>query len=88
MGERGGKKQEGFDYGNSPTEIENVDFSHKTVIMTTGAGTRGLNMACNASEIITGSFVNAKAVMRYIQQSSYDEVNLLCTARTEGLPFS
>ena len=27
MGERGGKVQPGFDYGNSPTQIEAIDFS-------------------------------------------------------------
>jgi len=41
MGERKGKKLPGFDYGNSPTEIQAIDFSGKTVIQTTSAGTRG-----------------------------------------------
>ena len=31
VGERGGIKPEGFDYGNSPTEILNVDFTGKTI---------------------------------------------------------
>jgi 2-phosphosulfolactate phosphatase len=41
MGERKGKKLPGFDYGNSPTEIQAIDFSGKTVIQTTSAGTQG-----------------------------------------------
>jgi len=32
MGERKGKILPGFDYGNSPTEIEVIDFSGKTII--------------------------------------------------------
>ena len=31
MGERQGKKLPGFDYGNSPTEIETVEFSGKRI---------------------------------------------------------
>jgi hypothetical protein len=32
VGEREGKKPEGFDYGNSPSQIENVDFTGKTTL--------------------------------------------------------
>ena len=37
MGERGGKIQPGFDYGNSPAQIEKVSFSGKTIVQTTSA---------------------------------------------------
>ena len=40
-GERKGIKIDGFDYGNSPSQIEHVDFTGKTVIHTTSAGTQG-----------------------------------------------
>ena len=59
MGERDGRPPAGFDYGNSPANIEQVDFSHKTIVQTTSAGTQGLVNAVHADEIITGSFVNA-----------------------------
>lgn len=32
MGERKGKRLPGFDFGNSPTEIQSVDFAGKTII--------------------------------------------------------
>ena len=48
MGERKGKKLPGFDYGNSPTEIQSIDFSGKTVIQTTSAGTQGFANAKDA----------------------------------------
>ena len=77
-GERKGKILEGFDYGNSPTQIENIDFTGKTVIHTTSAGTQGIDNAINAKEIITGSLINAKAIAEYIKKSRYETVSLVC----------
>ncbi|MBR5157055.1 MAG: 2-phosphosulfolactate phosphatase [Clostridia bacterium] len=78
IGERGGAKCQGFDYGNYPSAIKNVNFSGKTVIHTTSAGTQGIINAHNATEIITGSFVNAKAIVKYIKKRNPDEVSLVC----------
>ena len=66
VGERNEKKPEGFDFGNSPTEILKTDLSGKTVIQTTTAGTQGLTSAGNADIVLTGSLVNAYAVVQYI----------------------
>ena len=77
-GERHGRIQPGFDYGNSPARIENVDFTGKTIIHTTSAGTQGIVNAVRADEIITGSFVNAKAVARYIGDKNPENVSLVC----------
>ncbi len=78
MGERQGKILPGFDYGNSPTEIQNIDFSGKTVIQTTSAGTQGFANARNADELITGSFVNADAIATYIKKRAPQNVSLVC----------
>jgi 2-phosphosulfolactate phosphatase len=77
VGERDEKKIPGFDLGNSPTEIIKTDLTGRTVIHTTTAGTNGLINAANADMIITGSFVNAAAVAKYIQQIHPDEVSLV-----------
>ena len=77
VGERNEKKIEGFDFGNSPTEIIKEDLSGKTVIHTTTAGTQGLTNAFNADAILTGSFVNASAVVRYIKSIDPDKVSLI-----------
>ncbi|MEJ2166805.1 MAG: 2-phosphosulfolactate phosphatase, partial [Desulfobacterales bacterium] len=69
MGERQGKMLPGFDYGNSPADIQDVDFSGKTVIQTTSAGTQGFANATDADELISGSFVNAEAIAAYIQKN-------------------
>ncbi len=77
MGEENGLKIGGFDFGNSPTEIENVDFSGKTIIMRTSAGIQGILYAKNASELITGSFVNAGAIVNYIKKKNPKLVTLV-----------
>jgi len=77
IGERGGQKIEGFDYGNSPTEIESVDFTGKTLILTTHAGTQGLVNATSSGELFTGSFVNARATAQWILAAAPSEVSLV-----------
>jgi 2-phosphosulfolactate phosphatase len=78
MGERKGKQLPGFDYGNSPTEIQTIDFSGRTVIQTTSAGTQGFANAKHADELITGSFVNAGAIVSYIKKKTPERVSLVC----------
>ena len=67
IGERNEKKIEGFDFGNSPSEILKADLRGKTAIHTTTAGTRGLVNATKADSVLTGSFVNAGAIIKYIR---------------------
>ena len=78
MGERQGKIMPGFNFGNSPTEIQNIDFSGKTVIQTTSAGTQGFANAYKADELITGSFVNAGAIVEYIKRRAPQHISLVC----------
>jgi len=77
IGERNEDIPPGFDYGNSPTHIQYVDFTGKTVIQTTSAGTKGLTNAHKASPLITGSFVNAQAIIDYILYHSPSVVSLV-----------
>jgi 2-phosphosulfolactate phosphatase len=77
VGERGGKKVEGFDYNNSPTEIEKVILKGKTVVLTTHAGTQGLVNATSSEQLLTGSFVNARTTARYIQSKAPSRVSLV-----------
>lgn len=78
IGERHGKKCDGFDYGNSPSSIRKQDVAGKTIIHTTSAGTQGIINATHASEIITGSLVNAKAAAQYIISRQPQMVSLVC----------
>ncbi len=85
-GERNERKIEGFDFGNSPTEILQTDLSGKTFIHTTTAGTSGLVSASKAGEVITGSFVNASAVARYILQQRPERVSLVAMGYRAEIP--
>ncbi len=78
MGERHEKKPEGFDFGNSPSQLKRKAISGKTIIHTTSSGTQGIVNAKNADEIITGSFVNSGAIVQYIRQRKPDNVSLVC----------
>ena len=77
VGERKGKKCEGFDYGNSPSAVDREHVGGKTVIHTTSAGTQGIVNAQNAEEIITGSLVNAKAIVSYIKSKNPETVSIV-----------
>lgn len=77
LGERDCIKVDGFDYGNSPTEIEEVDFSGRTLVHTTSAGTQGLVACAGADEILTGAFVNAGAIVNYIRAREPELVTLV-----------
>ena len=78
IGEMNEQKPEGFDYGNSPTHILNADFSGRTMVHRTSSGTQGIVFAANAGEIITGSFVNASAIVNYIRSTNPASVSLVC----------
>ena len=77
IGERQGIKVKGFEYGNSPYEISLVNFSGKTVVQTTGAGTQGVVNARLAKEILLGSFVMAGAIAEYIKKTHPEVVSLV-----------
>lgn len=78
IGEEFEKKIPGFDFGNSPSHILNIDFTNKTVVHRTSSGTLGIVSASNADELLTGSFVNAGAIIQYIQKQKPEKVSLVC----------
>lgn len=86
IGERDGVKLPGFDFGNSPSEIKNIDFSKKTVVHTTSCGTQGIVNAINAKEIITGSLVNAEAIVKYIKQNRFEDISIVSISRPKEFP--
>lgn len=77
IGERNEKKVDGFDLGNSPTEVLQADLKDKVVIHSTTAGTNGLINAVNSDIVIAGSFVNAAAIARYIKAINPENVSLV-----------
>jgi 2-phosphosulfolactate phosphatase len=78
MGERDERKPPGFDFGNSPSLLSSARLSGKTIVHTTSSGTQGIEAAISADEIITGSFVNAAAIVQYIRNQNPRTVSLVC----------
>ncbi len=68
MGEVGGIKPEGFDFGNSPYELSQASaLAGQTLIQSTQAGTVGVSTAAaHAEPIFLGSFVMASAIVKAI----------------------
>jgi len=80
-GERHGKRIEGFDLGNSPSEYTPASVGGKRVFITTTNGTRALYHARKAACIFAGSFLNLSAVVASLQNAPC--VDILC-AGTDG----
>src|SRR3712207_6490391 len=72
VGERGSAKVQGFDFGNSPTEIEATGLKKgATVVLSTTNGTRVIEAARGAPAILAGAFVNAQAVADALTAGAY-----------------
>ncbi len=77
IGERHARPLPGFDGGNSPTEVEQLDLRGRTLIHTTHSGTQGLTGAQQAQEVITGALVNAAAIVRHIRARQPETVTIV-----------
>lgn len=63
IGERGSAKVNGFDFGNSPTEVEEANIpSGSTVVLSSTNGTRVIRASDGAPDVFVGAFVNVAAV--------------------------
>lgn len=78
VGERNEQKPEGFDCGNSPSQLMKLNLQGKTMVHTTSSGTQGIANALQADELITGSFVNAGAIINYIRRQNPAQLSLVC----------
>jgi 2-phosphosulfolactate phosphatase len=77
MGEVGGLKPEGFDFGNSPYEISVQNFTGCRLIQRTSAGTQGVVLSSQADKLLASSFVCAKATAEFINRSSPEIVTFV-----------
>lgn len=80
-GERGGKKIEGFDLGNSPAEYSPETVTGKTILFTTTNGTKAMQACRAADEIWIASFVNLTALCNQLAQ--HPHIHIVC-AGTDG----
>jgi 2-phosphosulfolactate phosphatase len=77
MGEVGGRAPPGFDFGNSPFEISNIDFTGRVIAQRTGAGTQGIVAACHAERLYATSLVIAKATARALLARDTRQITLV-----------
>jgi 2-phosphosulfolactate phosphatase len=81
VGEINGMPIQGFDLGNSPSEILGKGssfFERRTVVQRTSSGVQGVLAAMDvADEVLLGSYVIAKATARYILGRKPQRVSLV-----------
>ena len=78
IGERGGAKVAGFDFGNSPTEILASEIpSDSTVALSTTNGPRVVEAAGGARVIFTGAFVNAESLAEDLSDGTHDDTGVV-----------
>lgn len=81
VGEVGGLPIEGFDLGNSPSEILNQKpfyFRGKTAVQRTSSGVQGALAALEvADEVVVASYNIARATARYILSRQPEQVSLV-----------
>jgi 2-phosphosulfolactate phosphatase len=82
MGEVGGLRPEGFDFGNSPTCINEADLFATTIIHRTSAGTQGVVRSQSADVMLGSSFVVANATARFITNLAAPEVTFVITGKS------
>lgn len=81
IGEVGGLAPQGFDFGNSPTQIQEQDFHGLTLIQRTGAGTQGAVRSQSAEVMLASSFVVANATVQYVRKLGAKEVTFVITGQ-------
>ncbi|MCR9214619.1 MAG: 2-phosphosulfolactate phosphatase [Proteobacteria bacterium] len=85
LGERKGIKPPGFDFGNSPVELQNTRLDGETLIQTTSNGTRGILAAGGAERIYAGSLVTAKATAQAILNGPKQLVTLVAMGENDSV---
>ncbi len=84
MGEVDGLRPAGFDFGNSPADLLNLDLGGKRLIQRTGAGTQGVVRSTGADQLYAASFVCARATVDAIQRLEPDRVAFVVTGIHEN----
>jgi len=77
LGERGGKKVESCDMGNSPLDCTPEVVKDKQLFISTTNGTRALQRVQNAEVVVTGAMINFGAVVDFLEQTKPENVWLV-----------
>jgi 2-phosphosulfolactate phosphatase len=86
-GERGGRRIDGFDLGNSPAEYAPARVNGRSIVITTTNGTAALDACTAAAEVLIGGIVNRSAVAARARSLAVvhgtPDIHLVC-AGTDG----
>lgn len=77
LGERGGKKVESCDMGNSPLDCTPEMVKDKQLFISTTNGTRALQRVQNADVVITGAMINYGVVVDFLAEKQPNKVWLV-----------
>jgi 2-phosphosulfolactate phosphatase len=90
-GERHGLKVEGFDFGNSPSEVAGAELSERDVVYVTSNGTGALRAVAAAPLVLVGSPRNEVAVVRLARREALArgcDILILCAGDQAGYGIS
>ena len=77
VGERAGKKLEGFDINNSPKKIAKIGIN-KTIVLNSGNFCRVVeHYAARNVPVLAGSLLNAEKIAKYIWEKNYEYVYII-----------
>jgi len=77
--ERDGKVLDFADVGNSPSDFLKDSFKGNTIAYSTTNGTKAIDLASDAEEIVIGSFTNLSALAEWLTEQDKNVV-ILCAA--------
>jgi 2-phosphosulfolactate phosphatase len=85
VGERQGVKPKGFDFDNSPVTISRGRVSGRAVVLSTTNGTKILSRVADASAVLVGCLLNARACARAavaMAQARDARIRIACAGRS------
>jgi phosphosulfolactate phosphohydrolase-like enzyme len=86
----GGLAPKGFDYGNSPVEISNIDAKGKNFILMTTNGTQSVFKVTECAEVFTLSIINLNHVLDRMIESALEkncDILLLCSGEKGKIAY-
>ncbi|MEX0952382.1 MAG: 2-phosphosulfolactate phosphatase [Nitriliruptoraceae bacterium] len=83
-GEDAGRIIDGFDLGNSPSELTREVIDGRTIIHRTSAGTQGLSRTAGSRLVLAASFVTASATARALVAAGAQDVTYVITGASHG----
>jgi 2-phosphosulfolactate phosphatase len=84
MGEVGSRRIPGFDFSNSPAEIDGLDLRGRRMIQRTSNGTQGMVRSVQAETILAGSFCCAEATVAFIRRQNPSTLSFVITGYGPG----